>query len=234
MLIKLAAEKPFNAGGHRQCFVHPEDSNKCIKVLYPQRRGSVLRKQQGFPKNCRPAEHYDDNARELRGYRYINSLQNEAVWTHVPRYYGTVDTDMGPGSVTELIRDFDGAISQTLRQKIHQCVQRDGDLDQSCRDSVEELIEFMNSTLFLSRHLTINNLLSVRVAENRERLYLIEGFGTSEWIPMATWFSFWAKAKVKRKIASFHARIALEIYLAGGAYPQLPASQKMLAKLKRR
>lgn len=214
MVINLSHQKPFAVGGHRQCFIHPEDSNKCIKVLRSERKGEIIRKQHKFPRNLRHAKHYDDNARESHGYRYISSLRKKEIWSHVPHYYGTVETDIGAGGVTELMRDFDGNISQTLRQRIGQCAQKYGELDPICRHSIREFIEFLNSTLFLSRHLTPQNILSVRVEENQERLYMIEGFGAPEWIPLVRYCSFLAKAKMKRKIMRFRERIVTEINIA--------------------
>lgn len=211
-MIVLSNQTPFAGGGNRLCFVHPDEPDRCVKVLRPHQQGHLVRQRHRIPRNLRSAKHYDDNERERRGYDYVNSIRDEAVWLHIPRYYGRVQTDIGYGSVTQLMRDFDGAISKTLRQRLY-VVGRKTQPDDAYLNSINELLEFIRRTSFLSRYLTPQNILSVRLSENRERLYLIEGFGPAQWIPIVRYISILKKLKIDRIISRFEQRLKEEIVI---------------------
>lgn len=208
-MIYLSDQRPFASGGHRLCYVHPEDDGKCIKVLRPETQGHLVKNRYRFPRNLRSSKHYDDNQREKRAYVYVDSFKASDVWKHIPHYYGCVETDMGSGGVTQLIRDFDGEISQPLSLRLAQMTT--GQLDEPCQASIEEFKTFLCSTLFLFRGLTPHNVLSVRISDKQERLFLIEGFGPPEYIPLVRFIPLLAKNKIKRKFKKFEQRIQAEL-----------------------
>ena len=91
-------ESVIGVGAHRDCYIHPEDPAKCIKVIYNS-SGTALK----------------EIKRELSYYRFLNSYLND--WSGITRYYGTVETNLGTGYVYDRIVDFDGKPSQTISER---------------------------------------------------------------------------------------------------------------------
>ena len=76
-------------GLHRECFIHPEDINKCIKVV-------VNGNQQ-------------ETEREQSYYKFLQ--KKKIAWDMLPKFYGNIETNMGLGAVFDLIRDHNGQVS---------------------------------------------------------------------------------------------------------------------------
>lgn len=85
-------------GHHRMCFIDPEDSSKCIKVIY------------------NPSKHATQEVR--REVNYYERLQKSLKdWSGIPKYYGEVETNLGTGYVYDRTIDFDGKPSQTMQER---------------------------------------------------------------------------------------------------------------------
>ncbi|WP_252496645.1 YrbL family protein, partial [Escherichia coli] len=77
-MIRLSEQSPLGTGRHRKCYAHPEDAQRCIKIVY--HRGD------GGDKEIR---------RELKYYAHLGRRLKD--WSGIPRYHGTVETDCGTG-----------------------------------------------------------------------------------------------------------------------------------------
>ncbi len=114
-MLLLKDLKPFAQGGNRLCFVHPENPELCIKVRRPDFTLADRRRKKGFPKNLRPLKSFDDNREEFLVMNKLERFSGLEVFDHISRCFGFVDTDMGKGLVSELIRDENRSISETLK-----------------------------------------------------------------------------------------------------------------------
>ena len=206
-IINLSDRLPFAEGGYRLCFVHPQDDGKCVKILRPGCDGEAIRQKKPWYKHFRLPEHFDDNARDLRGYQYLASLDNERIWDHIPCGYGSVETDLGSGVVGELLRSYNGEIALNFADYIRE----KGELSQVDRDALLEFDKFMEKHAPVAVGIIPANLVMRFLSPNSYRLYLVEGFGPREWIPLAKWSRFIARRKVARKMARFYRRVAREV-----------------------
>ena len=93
MLI-LESSQLIGRGLRRECYFHPEDGNKCIKVVV--------------------AGDHEETVREQSYYRLLE--KRNISWGMLARFYGNVETNRGEGSVFELVRDYNGEVSKTLEQ----------------------------------------------------------------------------------------------------------------------
>ncbi|MDO4920618.1 MAG: YrbL family protein [Phascolarctobacterium sp.] len=92
-MLNLSEELFLGKGTHKKCYLHPEDSSKCIKMAYTY-------------------EGEDDLQRELR---YLKVLRRKGKnYSVLPRYYGAVATNLGEGHVYEYLVNFDGSKCRTL------------------------------------------------------------------------------------------------------------------------
>ncbi len=202
-IIQLSLDDAFARGGNRLCYVDPRNGDRCIKVLIPKRSPRAKRAKAVGVKKFRPLSYYDDNLRELKTYQRLEASFGDEIWAHLPRTQGMVATTLGDGIVTDLIRNYDGAISGCLKTKL-----RATGYDQNFRDAVNQFVEYLRRTGLPSRDLLLHNLVAKDVdASGRFKMYLIDGFGSSDILPLVYWSKSLARRKVERKITRFEAKI---------------------------
>ncbi|MBC7192120.1 YrbL family protein [Marinobacter sp.] len=203
MTLVLTGHKPFAQGGNRLCFVHPEAPERCIKIRRPDFSLEDLRRSKGFPKNLRPLKSFDDNLEEWHVINTIAGRVGARAFEHIYRCFGFVDTDLGKGLVSELIRDHDGAISQTLKKYLW-----DHGLTEECQTAINTLCRFWKQEVIPSRDLLLHNIVVQQSQPGKiNRLVVIDGLGSAglvpfHWLPMTQ-----RKKKVARKTANLHERV---------------------------
>ncbi|MDX2481486.1 MAG: YrbL family protein [Desulfuromusa sp.] len=203
-MILLKPIKPFAEGGNRLCFVHPEDAGFCIKVRRPDFTLEDLRRKKGFPRNLRRLSSFDDNLEEYRVVQVLEKVCGNTIYRHVYRCYEFVDTDFGPGLVTELIRDADGRVSVSLKQYLWE----EG-YPPDCQKAVEILTHFWLVNVIPSRELLTHNIV-VQLDQNGHiaRLVVVDGLGASTLIPFAWLPPMLQRAKIEAKIKRLNERIS--------------------------
>lgn len=204
MSLVLTNEQPFARGGNRLCFIHPSDPSRCIKVRRPDFSLEDLRRSKRFPKNLRPLASFDDNLEEYQVVKSLAEVKGDGVFAHIYRCYGFIDTDLGPGLVTELIRDADGLISISLKQYLW----LEG-LNKECRAALQTLTQFWLEHLIPSRDLLTHNVVvQLDNRRNIQRLVVIDGLGSSLFIPNSWLPEYVQRKRLLRRIDRFEERIA--------------------------
>ncbi|WP_336368408.1 YrbL family protein [Marinobacter sp. C2H3] len=203
MTLTLSDQAPFAQGGNRLCFVHPEDPGRCVKVRRPDFSLADRRRKKGFPKNLKPLSSFDDNLEEARVMASLEHRYGDRAFRHISRCFGFVDTDMGRGLVSELIRDSDGAIAQTLKKVLW-----DEGFTDECRSAVETLSTFWEREAIPSRDLLLHNIVVQRAdGGGIQRLVVIDGLGSAGLVP-AHWLPIAAqRRKAARKTSNLLQRI---------------------------
>ena len=216
MSLALSAAQPFAKGGNRLCFVHPENPQRCIKVRRPDFTLEDLRRSKGFPKNLRPLSSFDDNLEEYNVMNELDQRFGEQLYRHVSHCYGFVDTDMGPGLVSELIRNSDGKISYSLKQQL-----AEKGMTPDLKTAIDQFCAFWETECIPSRQLLPHNIVA-QCNEQGEvfRLVAIDGLGDPTILP-ARWLpDSWKRRRYKEKTEQFRARIEKFMQeLKGGKKP---------------
>lgn len=192
-VLALKNLEPFGIGGRRMCYVHPHEPGKCVKVLRTDARRTVRHKKHIIPANWR--REYNNNTHEMRILEALERRIGPTMAAHLPRSYGLVPTDLGPGLVLDLIRDAEGGISRSIRELITV-----GHDITTFRDSFDEFGRFLSNNLVLTRNLLDHNLVIRMDGETPGAMYLIDGFGDPAWIPFSRWFPALGKAKVQKRL----------------------------------
>lgn len=203
MSLRISHLKPFAQGGNRLCFIHPDDPQKCIKVRRPDFTLVDLRRKKGFPKNLRPLSSFDDNLEEYRVMTRLFQRYGQKLHQHISQCFGFVETDMGKGLVSELIRDEDQRISHSLKQYLW-----DNGFTADCRQAVTEFEHYWQVESVPSRDLLLHNIVVQMQSENLiKRLVVIDGLGSPNVVP--DWvLPYSVKTKrAHRKIKNLHQRI---------------------------
>lgn len=136
---------------------------------------------------------------------------SETIFQHISRCYGFVETDMGMGLVSELIRNTDHRISQTLKKYIWEFGVTD-----SLKAAIQPLLEVWKRELVPSRDLLLHNIVVQQDNENIIRLVVIDGLGSTGLMPLRYFPKSWQFHKIERKIANFYERIELLLSQRGG------------------
>lgn len=199
MTITLTGEEPFARGGNRLCYVDPRDAHRCIKVRRPDFTLADLRRKKGFPHTLKPLWMLDESHHEHELMQSIHQRLGERAYRVLARNYGFVETDLGRGLCSELIRDADGRIAWSVMQIVW---------DQGVGDDLVKAIDAFEQDwaelLIPSRDLLLHNLVAPRDASGRvQRLVLIDGLGYSGVIPFALLPAAYKRQRARRKMDKF-------------------------------
>lgn len=165
-MIILSDEEPFAEGYERWCYVHPGDSNKCLKIVKPQYVEGKRRKR--IYRRLRSPSYYDPNIADYKAHQYLKSLNDVSVYEHIPRCYGFVETDRGTALSVQLMRCAGGGIAPTLEKRVLQGT------DDILKKAVQEFTIFMNRNNFSEYGDVSRNIMSVRLSNGKERIYMTE------------------------------------------------------------
>lgn len=176
-IITLSAE-PVGQGRERSCYRHPDDPGKLIKI---PNRGSEVQTR-----------------REIDFYRRLER-RGGVDYSHIPRFYGSVDTNLGRGIVVDLVSDADGGISRSMRWYLNH-----GMPIQQFEPLLDELRRYLLDNLVIFNHdLVLGNLLLQRRAADASRLVIIDGLGDVVKIQWLNRLEAHARAKIERRWARF-------------------------------
>lgn len=199
-MLKLEQQAPLAEGGNRLVFVHPDDSNRCIKVAHPKVTLAAKRARKGFKGRLKPASSFDDNAEE---WRVMQRLQRSVpdIGEHIPHCDGFVETDLGPGLVSKLVRSDNGDVALPLKMVVWE-----NGLTDQLAGALNTLEAFWVERAVPSRALILHNVI-VEQRENGAHLWVIDGIGSSDFWPFARWSKTLGRSKAQRKIDDLRERI---------------------------
>lgn len=206
-MIDLSNSRPFASGGNRHCYQHPDFRDRCVKVMLPG-RVAELRQRAPWYKALTGDSRFDDNAREVAGYRQQvlrNAATDSPVWDHLPRWYGMTQTSEGPGAVSELLVDECGSPAMTLEAYLKKF-----GLDDPARAALERFSQWLRATGVLTKNLLPHNLVIVNRKEQKE-LYLVDGLGNADFLPLSEYFAVSRRRYIERRIEKMWKRIHWEM-----------------------
>tara|TARA_B100001059_G_scaffold188395_1_gene190777 strand:- start:3599 stop:4234 length:636 start_codon:yes stop_codon:yes gene_type:complete len=203
-MIKLSESTPFAEGGNRKCFVHPNNPERCLKVIHAGLLDEIIKKKPWY-KKLRSKNSFNDNLREKEAYgqKALNS-NNPNIWKHLARWYGMIDTDIGMASETELIKN-GNEIAETLESYLFT-----NGLTEEIKVSINQFQEWLKKNLILTKNLLPHNLV-IKRSENVLSIVIVDGLGSQAFIPLPNYSTFFAKKYVKRRIKLMNSRITWDL-----------------------
>jgi len=199
-MINLDGIKPFAEGGNRMCFVRPDNSGRCLKVVHPG-LPSKIKNNKSWYKRFRSIESFDDNLREQKAYDQKALKKDDPyLWLHLARWYGMTETSIGIASETELIRNGD-TIAETLETYLF----REG-ITEEIKDSIADFEQWLKDHLVLTKNLIPHNLV-LDYQNDKIVLKIIDGLGSQAFIPLPNYSDFFAKRYINRRIELMWSRI---------------------------
>ena len=187
-------EHAFARGGNRVCFIDPRNKNHCVKVARKDRTAAIKKSEKAFPASLRPESSFDDNQEEYDVYQRIDRQIGAEAYQLIPRCFGFVETNLGRGLCSEIIKDSDEKISLTLKQYVWQ-----SGLTDELKDVVKDFQLKWQSLGMPSRNLLLHNIVVQQKDNTIERLVVIDGLGWPDLIPFGYYFRSVAIKKATRK-----------------------------------
>jgi hypothetical protein len=195
-MLDLAHTEPFAIGGRRNCFVHPDDDSRCVKVIPPDKRPALLRQSQVWWKRFHRDQYYDENVQDLRIYRYLLARCGEQLHQHLPRVFGFVETDIGEGLEVELIRDADGRISLSGKEYTIE-----NGITETTLRAIDELEAFLIQHGIQFRDPFPHNLTFQESPDGGLRLFVVDGLARAPWGPLSLLPRSLLADRIRKKIA---------------------------------
>jgi len=180
-VLEISGE-PIGVGQERACYRHPADAGKAVKVL----RGASDKQTR----------------RELALYRQLER-RGMADYSHIPRFYGTVDTNLGRGLVVDLVADYDGAVSRSLWWHFER-----GYPVSEFQSYLEDLRRYLLANrIVFSVDMGRYNVLFQKLSAERARLVVIDGLGNHTAINWLDRIAYFARRKIERRWRRFIVRL---------------------------
>ena len=199
-MIDLSNATPFAEGGNRKCFVHPNNKDRCLKVVHPGLLEKI-KKNKPWYKKLRSSDSFDDNLREQAAYNQ-KALKNENqdVWMHLAKWYGMTETSIGMASETELVKNGE-EIAETLESYLF----REG-LTNEINMAIENFHLWLRKHLIFTKNLIPHNLVLYE-KDSQMIIKIVDGLGSQAFLPLPNYSNFFAKRYIERRIELMWSRI---------------------------
>ena len=199
-MIDLSGSTPFAEGGNRKCFIHPAQSDRCLKVVHPGLLEKIIKNKPWY-KKFRSKDSFDDNLREQEAYKQkALMVDNPEIWKHLAQWYGMVETNIGMASETELIKSND-QIAETLESYLFA-----NGLTNKIKIAINQFHQWLRDNLILTKNLIPHNLV-IKKDNGEIIIKIIDGLGSQAFIPLPNHSTFFAKRYVERRIELMWSRI---------------------------
>ncbi|RLA82595.1 MAG: hypothetical protein DRG78_06760 [Epsilonproteobacteria bacterium] len=172
--LELNKENIIAKGGERNCYLHPLDNKKLIKIIHAK------------------GKHGNQNKLEQIYMSYLN--KNQIDLSHIAKYYGEVDTNIGTGLIYEKIMDYDNKETKSLRYYVAK-----NQLPNNIDNLIDNLKLYLekNNILFVDNGLI--NIFCQKITKDKYKLVIIDGLGAKRF-GLKFWFYMHSKIYTRYKI----------------------------------
>lgn len=167
-------------GNERICYVHPEDSAKVIKVQYNDKKKR------------------NQNLIELLYYSFL--VKKKTDFSHVAKFFGSVETSQGKGLVFEKVENYDNTRALSLHEVIkYNILSKDEVLE-----LLHELYFNLKKNKIIFADVGFDNIVCKKTEDNKWSLVVIDGLGSRHtgfklWMSMHS--RFYIKYKLRRQFS---------------------------------
>ena len=202
-MIKLSHLKPFAGGCKRDCYFHPDDENKVIKIIPSGKSPEVLHSQKFWIRRLfHTPESLDANRTEREKFeklkRKLGNLKEKIPY--LVEFFGVVETDLGEGLVFKAIRNFDQTVSESLEDA--------SDSDGYRKEELLKALEGMNqtrgdATIYndVGQHNVVVQILEPDLEGDSEyKFWVIDGIQCRALIPITEYSELYARIRKAKKI----------------------------------
>ncbi|MBO4956865.1 MAG: hypothetical protein J6C50_03435 [Rickettsiales bacterium] len=195
--IDLKMEEAIANGNCRHVFLYGD--NKCIKVSLREtllRRKGEQKKKSIVKYLFKPfLKSYDENYRDLKFYK-IN--KNKDIYENIPKFYGICRTNFGVGIIVEYLQNEDNSMLQTIDEYIIQ-----NGVNNKLLLAISNLWTNLLKNNIQIRAPHSKNFLVKEIDGGRLQIYMVDGFGSANLIPLFDYVSYFGRQKIRKKLVVF-------------------------------
>ena len=151
--ITLTKDSFIAKGGERDCYVHPKDDKKVIKIIH---------------RKCK------NNEQNQLEYRYTNFLKSKQIpFDHITDCYGFVNTNFGQGLVFDRVLDYTNEQSKSFKEYLKKSLlSKEIELK-----LIKELKDYIFKYNILFIDVDLSNVFCQEYKKNKYKLIIIDGLG---------------------------------------------------------
>ncbi len=175
-MLVLEEKHIIGQGKDRVCYMHPDDSDKCVKII-------------------KVNHSHKQSIREHSYYRFMKRKNKDMRF--LSRYYGKLNTNLGSGLVFELCKDSDIKISKSIDYYFENNLYIES---LSIIDNLKRLRENLIDNSIIFTDLSPYNIL---YKTDTKTIMVIDGIGNYDFIKISNYFEILAKNKINRRFDRF-------------------------------
>lgn len=176
-------------GGRRMVYINPNNDKQLIKII-KQSDLDRKRKSLSFFKKLRSDKSISENTEDFNAYKIYNKKSKE-IFKFIPRLFGYVNTNLGEGLATEFIKNYDGSRAISLQEYLEKY---------GFTHKIVLALKLLKKQLLkynlITRELKDFNIVVKYISKNNLRLYIIDGFGNQEFIPLSNYIPILGRRKI--------------------------------------
>ncbi len=180
MMLILEEKHIIGQGKDRICYIHPDDSDKCVKIIKVNR---------SHKQSIREHSYYKFMERKNKDMRFLS------------KFYGKVNTNLGFGLVFELCRDSDIKISNSIGYYFENNLYEES---LSIIDNLKKLRKNLTKNTIVFTDFNSNNIL---YKTETKTIMVIDGIGNYDFIKISDYFERLAKNKINRRFDRFEKKL---------------------------
>ncbi|MFT0546830.1 YrbL family protein [Allopusillimonas ginsengisoli] len=211
--LDLSASAPVAQGSERRVYLHPYNEHFLLKVLY-RTHADGLKKTEKWHRRFTRCGIYRGFFTEFSECVTVAArLYGQNQTLPIARVAGVTTTSLGMGLIVEKIVDEFGALAPNLRQ----VVAAHG-FTAELRSMLDTFFAALADAHVVYNDVGLSNIAFGRNASGIKGLYLVDGFGSRQLVPVYTWSKKLNRRRLERKytrmlqkIDSEHARQEVSI-----------------------
>ena len=199
-MIKLTDLQPFAGGKKRNCYFHPNDDSKIIKVIPPNKSPEVLHSQKFWLRRMlQNPEALNANRAESEKYEKLKQKLGDLrdKLPYLVEFFGKTETDLGEGLVFQAIKNFDGQISESVVN-----ASETGGYDKAkLLVALKKFAAKSNDGLIFNDVGKNNVVVQILGADHADyKLWVVDGITCGPLIPISEYSNFYASVRKAKKI----------------------------------
>ncbi|CAM3730138.1 PhoP regulatory network protein YrbL [Bordetella sputigena] len=205
-LLELAGLRPIASGAERLVYQHPYDPSLLVKVIdFPAMAEHLsTRPLRRWRKNHQREGAYRNHVAELAEYTAAQNVAAGRWKVPMARVLGLAQTDMGLGLLVEKITDGKGGLAPTVEQIVR---------EQGLGEKLARELDYFFDTL-ADHHIILNDVSARNVvmgenADGEPGLYLIDGFGSKQAVPVFAYSKTLNRQRILRKYQRLKTKLVL-------------------------
>lgn len=204
-VLDLSASTPVAQGSERRVYLHPYNQHLLVKVLYRTNAQGKKKHDKWHAQFMRDGVYRGFFSEFSECVAAATRLQGKDRPLPIARIAGVAATSLGMGLLVEKIVGDDGAIAPNLKE----VVEEQG-FTAELRQLLDEFFMSLAKAHIIYNDVGLSNIAFGRNASGRKGLYLIDGFGSRQLVPVYAWSKFLNRLRLARKYSHMLEKIDSE------------------------